>query len=75
MTKRLQRIEFSKYRLYLNFTDHSLAMSQRAIIPKFANIVPALLLSHQYTVFGVNYGQNESGKYFGHLTSILKPLT
>ena len=42
MTKRLQRNGFSKYRFYLKFTDHSFAMSQRAIIPKFANIVPAL---------------------------------
>ena len=43
--KRLHRNEFSKYRLHLNFTDHRPAMSQRAIILKFANIVPALVIA------------------------------
>ena len=54
VTKRLQRIErneFSKYRLQLNFTNHCLAMSQRVIIPKFANFVPALVL----TIHPINF--------------------
>ena len=46
-TQRIERNEFSKCRLYLNFTDHWSAMSRRAIILKFANIVPALI--HIYT--------------------------
>ena len=38
--KRLHKIkgnQFSKYWLYLNFTDHYLSMSQQGIIPNFAN--------------------------------------
>ena len=52
VTKRLQRIErnvFTNYRLYLNFTDHYLAMIWRAIRPNIANIVPALLNDVDYT--------------------------
>ena len=43
MSKRLQRNEFSNYRLQLNFIDHCSAMFQWAIIPKFANVLPALI--------------------------------
>ena len=49
MSKWRQRNEFSNYRLWLNFTDHCSAMSQRAIIPKFANTVPALLVRELIT--------------------------
>ena len=51
MTKWLQRNGFSKYLFYLNFSDHWLAMSQRAIKPKFANIIPALV----HTTFPLTY--------------------
>ena len=64
----LRRNEFSNYQLYLNFTVHCSPMSEWAIIPKFTNIVPALILSktncERKTVYNLNKkGNNDKSLY------------